>query len=162
MRTGIVAFLIGNISLLYWPYLPDISSTFVIIFAAFIVISILTGLLYKAHQYFVSSASVFFIFFKPSAYKKPFFTHISVFILCAFCGFIYTSLSVNLLIPKLDLGQLEGETIQVIGRIDSIPYKTETKYGFDFYIKARKTQSLQGDKLQGHNHKEWDSSFKGK
>lgn len=155
MRTGIVAFLMGNISLLYWPYLPDISSTFVIIFSAFAVISVVTGLLYKAHQYIVSSASTFLSFFETSAYKKPFFSHMVFLILCVFCGFIYTSLYINLLIPKLDLGQLEGETIQVIGLIDSIPYKTETKYGFDFYIKARKTQSLQSEQL-------WDSSFKGK
>lgn len=155
MRTGIVAFLMGNMGLLYWPYLPDISSTFVIIFAAFAVLSVVTGLLYKAHQHIVSSASTFLSFFQTAAYKKPFFSHMVFLLWCVFCGFIYTSLYINLLISKLDLGQLEGETIQVVGFIDSIPYKTETKYGFDFYIKARKTQPLQGDER-------WDSSFKGK
>ena len=137
MRTGIVAFLIGNTCLLYWPYLPDIHTILWLLG----LIVVLTLILYKARRHFVS--------------LTPIFWSVSSLILCFLTGFVYTALYINLLVPVLDLGQMEGKTITVKGFIDSIPTKTTKKQGFEFIIEAREKHGKSGNK-------QWDHSFSGK
>ncbi|MCU7836030.1 MAG: DUF4131 domain-containing protein [gamma proteobacterium symbiont of Taylorina sp.] len=135
MRTGIVAFLMGNIALLYWPYLPDQSTTLVSLFIIFI----LLFLLYKVHHKIVSPGSAFYYF--------------CLLALSVFSGAVYTSLYIHFNVKHLELKQWEGETIRVIGTVDSIPYSTETKQTFNFKIKARKTTEKK---------EQWDHSFQAK
>ncbi len=137
MRTGIVAFLIGNTCLLYWPYLPDIY--FILMISG--LIFILTVILYKARRHFVSLASI-----NCSLY---------FIILCFFTGVLYTSLYINQQLPALDLGQMEGKTITITGVIASIPYKSDKKQGFEFLVKAL-------EKTHDSGKKQWDQSFNGK
>ncbi len=137
MRTRIVAFLIGNMALLYWPYLPDKSFTLSCFFSLLLIIA----LLYKVRQKIVSIS--------PAIY------HFLLLFVSLFLGAIYTSLYLNFNMPSLDLRQIEGKTIQVIGTVDSIPYQTNTKQGFNFYIK--------GIKKPDHIREEgWDYTFNGK
>ncbi|MBE9526758.1 MAG: ComEC/Rec2 family competence protein, partial [Proteobacteria bacterium] len=137
MRTRIVAFLMGNMALLYWPYLPDKSFTL----SCFFSLLLIMALLYKVRQKIVSISPVFY--------------HFLLLFVSFSCGAIYTSLYLNFNMPSLDLRQIEGKTIQVIGTVDSIPYQTNTKQGFNFYIK--------GIKKPDHIKEEgWDYTFNGK
>ena len=137
MRTGIVAFLMGNITILYWPYLPDKSVTL----GSLSGLLLLIILLYKFHNKIVS--------------LSPNFYYLCLLTLSAASGAVYTSLYLNFNMPTLDLKQLEGKTIQVIGIIDSIPYQSNIKQGFDFYIRGRKISD-------NSKSDSWDYSFKGK
>lgn len=137
MRTGIVAFLMGNVSLLYWPFFPD----FHLVLIGSGILLILTGILYKSRHHFVSLAAIFL----------P---------LCFFClyflfGFIYTALYIKHNVPVLELGQLEGTTIRLKGAIASIPYNNNKAQRFELIILAREVLDNSGNKV-------WDSSFTGK
>ncbi len=167
MRTGIVAFLIGNISFLYWPLnwslVPESlvieslfsNEPFNFIALCFFFFLFLAIVLYKTHFFFVSSFPLFFSNrLKANPLQKRRVNYL-IFGLCLFLGWSYTSFYVNQLYPVLDLGQLEGETIEVKGYLDSIPKKSEKKQSFDFIITARQISS-------GQSSPQWDSSFKAK
>ena len=149
MRIGIIAFLIGNISLLYWPLkagFPNTQSISLIVCLIFA----FTILLYKARRVFVS----------PSTLISPIFhKSLTIFILAFLSGFVYTLFYITQIYPVLDLEQIEGETIEVRGTIDSIPRQAQNKQSFDFYINSRQYISNPDD---GTGSKQWDDSFTGK
>ncbi len=150
MRTGIVAFLIGNISFLYWPSDRETVSAFfhnslqygqsalfivsavIFLFAAFITIRTL----YKAKSVFVS--------------LPDFILRISLLTGAFAGGVLYTAFYVIYSYPVLDLKQIEGQTISVTGYIDSIPDKSAERQSFEFFITARKNPDAG-----------WDKSFSG-
>ncbi|MCW8929693.1 MAG: DNA internalization-related competence protein ComEC/Rec2 [Gammaproteobacteria bacterium] len=159
MRTGIVAFLIGNFSLLYWPLsfsflnygqlksnFPPIQTVlFVVCLFLVVVFS-----LYKARLFFVSSSiHIYQIFFKKT----------TIVISAFFLGFSYTLFYVSYLYPVLDLKQIEGKTIDIKGYIDSIPNKSDDKQSFEFYVTSRKLLSNTGNNQKDD---QWEQSFNGK
>ena len=99
MRTGIVAFLAGNMALLYWPYFPNIHFIYIL---SGIVLS-LTGVLYRLRNRYVLEKELIF----PA----------TLLILCFCSGALWTVLYIEYIETELDLGQLEGRTIQVTGQI---------------------------------------------
>jgi len=137
MRTGIVAFLAGNISLLYWPYFPDI--LVVLLITGLLVI--ISGILYKSRHLFVSLAA--------------FFLSICFLSLYFLSGFLYSALYIKHFVPVLDLQQNEGKTITVKGFIASIPHSVDNRQSFELNIIARQTRDTSGNNL-------WDSAFTGK
>ena len=137
MRTGIVAFLIGNTCLLYGSYLPDNVS--ILLLCGFL--CVLTLIVYKSPQHLNSLPL-----------RKR---YLYIPVLCFFSGILYTSLYITQFVYVLDLGQKEGKTIRVMGTISSIPYQTSKKQGFEFLINALEKKDESGNK-------QWDESFHGK
>jgi len=144
MRSGIIAFVLGNISFLYLLPLngADLRS-FVI---AFFLSLVLQVLLYKAQRGNVSFLSVF---------SQKSIKALIIVSAMFFCGYCYTAIYVNQFYPALDLEGVEGKNLIVTGFIDSIPEKTAKKASFEFVISAR--QQLDNE---GKNY--WDKSFHGK
>lgn len=174
MRTRIVAFLVGNISFLYWPLdywplnwllkrgaEPDavISNTpsFLLIISLF---SALLIILYKARLIFVSSPSFIFpVFFKSQIIPiAAFFAG----------GIVLTAFYISYIYPELNLEQIEGKTIEVKGYVDSIPGKTAEKQSFEFFITARQVLAaapVKANKVHpdmNMQNRQWDNSFTGK
>ncbi len=123
MRTGIVAFLAGNMALLYWPYFPNIQ---IIILSAGITL-VLTLLLYRYRFQYTLLNKVFF----PSGVP------LVLLALWFISGFLWTALYIKLVVPPLDLEQIEGQTIRVSGEIASLPKKDHRKVQFIFKIDSR-------------------------
>lgn len=151
MRTRIVAFLIGNISFLYWPLSWSLNFSLNTLFSRLMtacLFLIFVLLLYKARTIFVSSSALIFF----NILKK---FKIPIVLVCFFLGgWFLTVLYVNHVYPVIDLEQIEGKTIEVRGYVDSIPNKTEKKLSFDFIITDRQVS---------HALKHiYDDSFKGK
>ena len=141
MRTGIVAFLIGNICLLYWPELPDNHSVLLI----FGLLLFLTGILFKARPQFVSQLDSL----------APKFKSIVLFFLIIILGFTYTTLYINEFVPVLDLKQRESKTITIKGQVDSIVQKYDKRQKFIFDIASI---NATGET----NTPKWDNDFSGK
>ncbi len=180
MRTRIVAFLIGNICVLYWPlnrwplnfsFLNNFSlnndlklddranEPLGLIFSQhpFVwgLLIALILILYKARVIIVSSTiKIYPVFIKSDSFKT-----ISNIVLAFLVGSAYTAFYVNELYPVLDLRQLEGKTIEVNGYIDSIPKKTDKKQSFDFFIISRK---LNPPRENSQSLQQWDESFTAK
>ena len=93
MRTGIVAFLIGNTCLLYGAYLPDTLA--ILLLCGFLFILILIR--YKVRQHLISL---------PLGKRN-----LNIPVLCFFSGILYTSLYITQFVHVLDLGQKEGKTV---------------------------------------------------
>ncbi len=125
MRTGIVAFLAGNMALLYWPYFPNLKT---IILSAGITL-VLTLLLYRYRSQYTLINKVFF----PSGLP------LALFVLWFISGFLWTALYIKQVVPPLDLEQIEGQTIRVTGEIASLPNKDHRKVQFVFNIHSRET-----------------------
>ncbi len=113
MRTGIVAFLAGNMALLYWPYFPNLQ---IIILSAGNTL-VLTLLLYRCRSQYTLINKVFF----PSGLP------LVLFVLWFIGGFLWTALYIKQVVPPLDLEQIEGQTIRVTGEIASLPKKDHRK-----------------------------------
>lgn len=146
MRTGIVAFLIGNISFLYWPTDREFISA---VFLVFVLVLTSIVALYKAQYLFVSLPAIFLKIF-----SKKVWIHFFV-LACAFvCGVLYSAFYVNYLYPVLDLKQIEGQTITVTGYVNSIPNKSDDRQSFEFFITAKKQQQ--------NTAEQWDKTFSGK
>ncbi|MCU7940720.1 MAG: DUF4131 domain-containing protein [gamma proteobacterium symbiont of Bathyaustriella thionipta] len=151
MRTGIVAFIIGNVCFLY--YLPvdwsELSMMepyvrYQLIFILFV--PFLFRLLYKSKTVFVSSQLII--------YKNLYKQAVHIFIMFIF-GYSFTAIYTNQFYPVLDLAHLEGKNITVKGYVDSIPRNSEKSQKFLFVITARNIQD-------GKKNKRWDDSFNGK
>lgn len=157
MRTRIVAFLLGNISFLYWPndasladYFPERGSLleFIVILLASVLILLVS--LYKSKRMNVSSLSTIFkIFLKNKI--LPVFIWFFKFSVFALAGALLTSFYIQQAELVLDLEQWEGKTMTVKGYIDSIPHKTSRKQSFEFMLTAKEGKD-----------KRWDDSFRGK
>jgi len=132
MRTGIVAFLTGNMALLYWPYFPRLH----IIFIIFVIGLILCVLLYRYRTHYSLINKIIF----PA----------SVMGLCFLGGFLWTTLYIDQVVAQLDLKHVEGQSIRVNGQIVSLPAKDNRKTQFIFAIHSRETGNA--DKLvQDHD-----------
>ena len=125
MRTGIVAFLAGNMALLYWPYFPNLQIT---ILSAGITL-VLTLLLYRYRSQYTLINKAFF----PSGVP------LVLFVLWFISGFLWTALYIKQVVPPLDLEQIEGQTIRVTGEIATLPKKDHRKVQFVFNIHSRET-----------------------
>ena len=123
MRTGIVAFLAGNMALLYWPYFPNLQ---IIVLSAGITL-VLALLLYRYRSQYTLINKVFF----PSGVP------LVLFVLCFVSGLLWTALYIRQVVPPLDLEQIEGQTIRVTGEIASLPKKDHIKVQFIFNIHSR-------------------------
>ncbi len=130
MRTGIVAFLAGNMALLYWPYFPNLQIT---ILSAGITL-VLTLLLYRYRSQYTLINKAFF----PSGVP------LVLFVLWFISGFLWTALYIKQVVPPLDLEQIEGQTIRVTGEIASLPKKDYRKVQFVFNIHSRETSHTGG------------------
>ncbi len=157
MRTGIVAFLIGNISFLYWPV--KFSWAFETVFSnkqlvnitfCFCLLLILILILYKAQLFFVSSSTIIF----SNILSKRSVTYLT-FSLFLLLGWSSTAFYVEQIYPVLELEKIEGKTIEVKGYLSSIPKKSEKKQSFDFVITARQL-------VLDESSVQWDKSFQGK
>lgn len=153
MRTGIVAFILGNISFLY--YLPFEWSQqsriephgYYLLLLIIVVISLsLLSVLYKARTIIVSSQAIIY---------KNFYTRLIRLIVMFLCGYIFTAIYINQFYPALDLENMEGKNIIVKGYVESIPHITKKKLSFQFVITAIKKPHQAGEKI-------WDDSFNGK
>jgi len=144
MRSGIIAFVSGNISFLYLlPLKGAALSSFI---ATFFFSLLLFLLLYKARSVNVSFQTIFF--------QKSVKAMIIVSAMFFF-GYCYTAIYINHWYPALDLDGSEGKNLIVTGFIDSIPKKTARRSSFEFVISAR--QQLDNE---GKNY--WDKSFHGR
>ena len=126
MRTGIVAFILGNISFLY--YLPPDWSELSIMKAHvccqllfIILVFSLLIILYKSRTIIVSSFSVIY---------KDFYLPLIYFIVMFFCGYFFSAIYVNQFYPVLDLDHIEGKTILVKGLISK---RVSAKIAVDLY-----------------------------
>lgn len=143
MRTGIVAFLAGNMALLYWPYFPNIHFIYIL----FGIVLILTGVLYRLRDRYVFVKKIFF----PATFP-------TILLILGCCsGALWTVLYIECIERELDLRQLEGQTIQVTGQIVSLPEKDAKKTQFEFAIYSRNLGAADNSK----RHRQ-DSGFKGK
>ncbi len=172
MRTRIVAFLIGNISFLYWPLdcwplnwllkrEAESDAVFLNTPSILLIICLFLALLiilYKARLVFVSSSP--FIF--PVFLKNQIIPIVAFFM----AGVLFTAVYISYIYPELDLEQIEGTTIEVKGYVDSIPKKTDEKQGFEFFITARQVPLTSADNANkihpDMQNRQWDDSFKGK
>ena len=148
MRTGITAFLLGNITLLYWPVFPENQT--ILMVSGLLVILLLLVLFYKA-RFNITRIS---------------FTHINnislapfIFSLCVICmaflsGWVYSAFYIKQSVLVLDLEQYEGETIRVKGYINSLVYRTDDRQKFVFSIKSKQVAKTSGKSV-------WDDSFAG-
>jgi len=126
MRTGIVAFLIGNFCVLYWPVHDFFSpQLFIFFLLALTFCSIL--ILYKAKSIFAGLST---------NNRKIHLKKLISFVFFFSIGGLYTQLYIDQFYPVLDFGQDEGKTIEVRGTIASIPNKTSKKQTFDFIISS--------------------------
>ncbi len=154
MRTGIVAFLAGNMTLLYLPYFPKTS----IILIVSILLLILTGLLYWVKRKYL--------------YLTRQFLSLCFLSLCYAAGFVWTALYIVYALPELDLKQLEGKTIRVKGQIVSLPqpsfsstssYKKALKTRFEFNILSREVEHngavLQDKQFTGKVRLSWYGGY---
>ncbi len=149
MRTGIVAFVMGNICFLYFlPLDCSVQHTPIVqtVYGLLVLIFVCVLLLYKPIAVFVSLPTNIYI---------KFYQQAGLLLVMFAVGYLYTAIDVNYLYPQLDLSLLEGKTIKVKGYIASIPEKSEKKISFQFNILAREKNDHKGDKL-------WDESFKAK
>ena len=153
MRTGIVAFILGNISFLYFlplewsePGRIEPRAYYPLLFTIFVIFLSLLIVLYKSRTIIVSS---------PSNIYKNFYKQFISCIVMFLCGYIFTTIYINQFYPVLELEKLEGKNVSVKGYVDSIPHKTEKKLSFQFVITARERLNQAGEKI-------WDDSFNGK
>lgn len=151
MRLGIIVFLLGNISFLY--YLPfDRSKMDTIVYQLcmhWVLISIgffaCIGVLYKSYFFFVSLEAIF--------YKK---IYQSLIIIISFLsGYCFTAIYTTQFYPILNLNGLESQSLTVKGRVVSIPNNINKKQSLLFFITARK-------RIDNEAKEYWDTSFQGK
>lgn len=155
MRTGIVAFILGNISFLYylqpdWSELSIMKAHVYYQLLFIILVFSLLIILYKSRTIIVSSFSVIY---------KDFYRPLIHFIVMFFCGYFFSAIYINQFYPVLNLEHIEGKSIIVKGYIDSIPKKTDIKQSFQFRITARATAREIQD---GPDNTLWDDSFNGR
>ncbi len=149
MRTGIVAFLIGNFCLLYWP-VHDFFSPQLFIFSLLALSFCSTLILYKAKSIFAGLSTN-----NHKIHLKKLISFVFFFSM----GGLYTQLYIDQFYPELDFGQDEGKTIEVRGTIASIPKKTTEKQTFDFIISSAK---LPSEDFKLAIPQQWNTNFSGK
>ncbi len=118
MRTGIVAFLLGNVLLLYRPELPLLQSIYWLI----CLILFLFLVLYKYHVLIVRHCSS----------CQP----VILVSVCFLCGFVYTGWYIHSNVSALDWQNREATDIRVTGTVASIPELSDKRQRFDFTIDA--------------------------
>jgi competence protein ComEC len=181
MRTRIVAFLLGNISLLYWPldqwplsycrqaavensniitlFSTQLTATQLILLSSTVILWVI--ITYKHFLFFIKPPSFFLL-----NTVKSIIASLSAFLF----GFIGTAFYITHIYPELDLGDKEGKTIEVKGYVDSIPHHSSKKQSFQFVITAiNNTDNLLDNNSSKHHLltqqsivKKWDPSFSAK
>ncbi len=169
MRTGIVAFIIGNISLLYWPlnfglmgpgFIKSDFKASGFIEPDTINLSLLNSGA-ESDAVFAETESIFlivclvFILILVLYKARQIFVSLSSFILpkslkkliftifSFWGGVLFTAFYITQMYPVLDLEQIEGKTIEVKGYLNSIPNQSKEKQSFEFFITALKLPVLQ-------------------
>ena len=132
MRTGIIAFLLGNVFLLYRPVLPLQES---LCWLAGLIL-FLSLLLYKSNILIVRHCS--------------FCRYLFHIILFCMAGFTYTGWIIHTHVPQLDWQNREGKDLYLSGIVASSPDVSDKRQRFDFII----------DGIV--NHETLDRSFTGK
>jgi competence protein ComEC len=144
MRTGIVAFLLGNVFLLYRPELPLLQSIYWLAGLALL----LSILLYKFRHLIVRYCS--------------FCHYLSSLFLFFLTGFVYTGWYIHTNVAELELQHREGISIHIVGVVVSMPVISDRRQRFDFNMQGIVVNDTLDKSLQPKRLFMLDKSFSGK
>lgn len=137
MRTGIVAFLLGNVFLLYRPELPLLQSIYWLIG----LILLLSFTLYKSRLLIVRQC-----LFCPYLFS---------IILFFITGFAYTGWFIHTNLTELAWQEHEGISIRVAGTVLSIPEISDKRQRFDFKIAGLQSDDSLDKSFSGKVRLSW-------